>query len=140
MKFKRLLAAILGVLMLTSCLSFVAGAEEADADNVIEEIAEEVEAEEESEETVEETENSDEESEEVNEEEALLADETAEKVTITFDRRNAANHTSNKVLYSDTVSTVEVAVGEAIPFPSNPTYVYNTFKGWSDTADGQNGC
>ena len=46
MKFRRLLAAILSALMITSCMSFVAGAQEAEAEAVIEELADEAEVEE----------------------------------------------------------------------------------------------
>ena len=152
MKFRRLLAAILSALMITSCMSFVAGAEEADAEAVIEEIAEEAEVEETeepAEETVEEfteepaeeledeaeeapieeeeasAEEEAEETEENAEEEAALA---AETVTITFNRRNGAKNA--------TITTADFEVGAKVTFPENPTYVYHTFKGWSETIGG----
>ena len=46
MKFKRFLAALLGAMMVVSCMSFVANAEEAEVEAAAEEIAAEAEAEE----------------------------------------------------------------------------------------------
>ncbi len=105
MKIKRLFAAILSAMMIISCFSFTANAQDA------------------------------------SEGETGGTDST-QKVIISFDSRNAASHTETidgkSVRISDTVSTVEVAIGENIPFPTtNPTYVYNTFKGWSETKDGE---
>ncbi len=78
MKFKKLLAAILGALMITSCFSFTAGAQEADVDAAMEEIAVEV-----SEEVAEETE-----AEEAEEEAAEAPAEEAEVEEVAFEEEN----------------------------------------------------
>ena len=131
MKFKRLLAAILSAMMITSCMSFVADAQEAEIEadiGAIEDIVVE-EVEEEAQEEVPAEEN----------DEAVLAEETTEEgtettetVTISFDKTNGGYPLTGA---DNRVSTVEVAVGDVIPFPADPTYVCRTFKGWS-TSDG----
>jgi len=56
------------------------------------------------------------------------AEVAAETVTITFNAQNGAK--------GKAVTTVDVAVGEAVPFPADPTYIYHTFKGWSTEKNG----
>ena len=136
MKFKRLLAAILSALMITSCMSFVADAQEAETeadieaieDIVVEEVEEEAQEEEApaEEEATEET---------VAEEETVLAEKaddnaqiTAETVTITFDAQNGAK--------GKAVTTADVAVGDTVTFPSAGEYIHHTFKGWSTEKNG----
>ncbi len=133
MKFKRLLAAILSAMMITSCMSFVADAQEAETEADIEAIEDIVveEVKEEAEEEVPAEEN----------DEAVLTEETTEEgtettetVTISFDKTNGGYPSTGA---ANRVSTVEVAVGDVIPFPANPTYVCHTFKGWSTSNGGE---
>ncbi len=56
------------------------------------------------------------------------AEVASETVTITFNAQNGAKGTA--------VTTADVAVGEAVPFPADPTYIYHTFKGWSTEKNG----
>ena len=112
MKFRRLLAAIMSALMVASCMSFASAQDELPAEDIAEEAVEAV--------------------VEAEEEEADLAEgeegTTAETVTITFNRRNGAKNA--------TITTADFEVGAKVTFPANPTYVYHTFKGWSEAIGG----
>lgn len=62
----------------------------------------------------------------------------AEQVTITFNAYNGdLDISASKITANRQVTTADVAVGAAIPFPADPTYVRHTFKGWSLTENGE---
>ena len=125
MKFKRLLAAIMSALMVASCMSFASAQDELPAEEIAEEAVEAVvEAEEEIEEPADEFVEA-EIAEEYEASENDEADMAAETVTITFNRRNGAK--------TGCITTADVEVGAKVTFPADPTYIYHTFKGWSET-------